>query len=517
MLDNYIAKVRERCLEYKLDPNVIPAFTRMSNEELARIQGEYKERLHIIRLFMEKFLGKSKGIPLLVAVTDDKGNIIEYMGDESLEDTVVNQIGLQKGVQFTEEKAGVNSILAALELQMPVQVIGEDHYYHFLHLTACYSVPLFLQKKVIGTISMMTFLHVANPMIMASLETVVDSIERELDLREQNRYLDEMNQMILEQSKTGYIVLDESGNIVKVNPKAKTILDNIPHQNYSSIRDMEQLGEVHERYEKNGEEIQDYKIILQNETENRTCLVNFFPFQEGTLIQLHDITEYKKTESYIQNAEKLSIIGHLAAGVAHEIKNPLTTLKGFIQLVQENRYSDTYPAIMLKEIERIDQITNEFLVLSRPTVQAKDWYDVRELVKEIGVLLSSFAISKNIEITHSFKDVEPIYCDGNQLKQVFINLVKNSVEAVRNNGRLDITVESPDSESVLIRFVDDGDGFPEHILQRVGQPFLTTKEDGNGLGIMVCKRIVETIHNGKLTINNKQDGGAVVDIILPQT
>ncbi|MGD6834534.1 ATP-binding protein [Sutcliffiella halmapala] len=517
MLDNYIAKVRERCLEYKLDPNVIPAFTRMSNEELARIQGEYKERLHIIRLFMDKFLGKSKGIPLLVAVTDDKGNIIEYMGDESLEDTVVNQIGLQKGVQFTEEKAGVNSILAALELQMPVQVIGEDHYYHFLHLTACYSVPLFLQKKVIGTISMMTFLHIANPMIMASLETVVDSIERELDLREQNRYLDEMNQMILEQSKTGYIVLDESGNIVKVNPKAKTILDKIPHQNYSSIRDMEQLGEVHERYEKNGEEIQDYKIILQNETENRTCLVNFFPFQEGTLIQLHDITEYKKTESYIQNAEKLSIIGHLAAGVAHEIKNPLTTLKGFIQLVQENRYSDTYPAIMLKEIERIDQITNEFLVLSRPTVQAKDWYDVRELVKEIGVLLSSFAISKNIEITHKFKEIKPIYCDGNQLKQVFINLVKNSVEAVRHNGKLDISVESLNPESVLIRFMDDGDGFPEHILQRVGQPFLTTKEDGNGLGIMVCKRIVETIHNGKMSIRNNESGGAVVDIILPQT
>ncbi|MFE7060833.1 ATP-binding protein [Sutcliffiella sp. NPDC057660] len=515
MLDNYIAKVRERCLEYKLDPNVIPVFTRLSNEELARIQGEYKARLHIIRLFMDKFLGKSKGIPLLVAVTDDKGNIIEYMGDESLEDTVVNQIGLQKGVQFTEEKAGVNSVLAALELQMPVQVIGDDHYYQFLHLTACYSVPLFLQKKVIGTISMMTFLHVANPMIMASLETVVDSIERELDLREQNRYLDEMNQMILEQSKTGYIVLDESGSIVKVNPKAKAILDKIP--DYSSIKDILQLREVHEQYKKQDEELQDYEIILQNGTENRTCLVDFFPFQAGTLIQIRDITEYKLTEAYIQNAEKLSIVGHLAAGVAHEIKNPLTTLKGFIQLVQENRYSDTYPAIMLNEIERIDQITNEFLVLSRPTVQAKDWYDVRELVKEIGVLLSSFAISKNIEITHSFKDIEPIFCDANQLKQVFINLVKNSVEAVGHNGRIDITVESPNPESILIRFMDDGDGFPEHILKRMGQPFLTTKEDGNGLGVMVCKRIVETIHNGQLIIHNKQDGGAIVDIILPQT
>ncbi|WP_404347666.1 hypothetical protein LG311_18405 [Sutcliffiella horikoshii] len=514
MLEEYITKMRERCHTNKLDPHVIPTFNSLSDDELSQIQSEYRDTLDIIRLFMNTFLEKSKGIPILVAVTDEKGNIIEYLGDPSLEDTVVNQVGLKKGVQFSEAQAGVNSVLAALDLGIPVQMIGEEHFYYFLHQTACYSVPLYHKNQVVGTISMMTFVQVANPLIMASLETVVDSIQRELNLLEKNRYLDEMNHMVLEQSNTGYIVVEENREIVRINPKARDIL-GLP-QDYESfaIDELMLLSRVHDLYVR-GEVIQDYKIIFQNKHETRTCLVDFFPFQRGTLIQLHDITEYTKTESYIQNAEKLAIVGQMAAGVAHEIKNPLTTLKGFIQLSKEGGPSNAFPEIMLKEIERIDQITNEFLVLSRPTVQRKDWHDVRDLIREIEVLLSSFAIIKNVEILYDFQDVKPIYSDGNQMKQVFINLVKNSVESVEQNGKLTISVRPHGDNHLLVSFNDDGNGFPDQILHRMGQPFLTTKKDGNGLGLMICKRVVEEIHNGKLCIQNNNNGGAVVDIILP--
>ncbi|UAL46906.1 hypothetical protein K7887_18890 [Sutcliffiella horikoshii] len=514
MLEEYITKMRERCHINKLDPLVIPTFNSLSDVELSEIQSEYKDTLAIIRLFMNTFLEKSKGIPILVAVTDEKGNIIEYLGDPSMEDTVVNQVGLKKGVQFSEAQAGVNSVLAALELGIPVQLIGEEHFYYFLHQTACYSVPLYHKNQVVGTISMMTFVQVANPLIMASLETIVDSIQRELNLLEKNRYLDEMNHMVLEQSNTGYIVVEGNREIVRINPKARDIL-GLPHENEPfTINELKLLSRVHDLYVK-GEVIQDYKIIFQNKHETRTCLVDFFSFQRGTLIQLHDITEYTKTESYIQNAEKLAIVGQMAAGVAHEIKNPLTTLKGFIQLSKEGGPSNAFPEIMLKEIERIDQITNEFLVLSRPTVQRKDWHDVRDLIREIEVLLSSFAIIKNVEILYDFQDVKPIYSDGNQMKQVFINLVKNSVESVEQNGKLTISVRPHSENELLVRFTDDGNGFPDQILHRMGQPFLTTKKDGNGLGLMICKRVVEEIHNGKLCIQNNNNGGAVVDIILP--
>ncbi|WP_230501217.1 ATP-binding protein [Sutcliffiella rhizosphaerae] len=462
---------------------------------------------------MNKFLENCQGIPLLVGITDDKANIIEYLGDPSIEDTVVNQLGLSKGVCFAEEQAGINSIAAAINLAMPVQIIGEGHFHDFLKETACYSAPLFHQNKVIGTISLMTFIHVANPLIMASLVTVVDSIQREMDLLEKNRYLDELNHMMLEQSTTGYIVIDSNGTIVKINPKAESFLGVLQCQTCTSIKEISQLSQVYTSYIE-GKSVQDFKIVFQNETDTLTCLVDFFPFQEGTIIQLHDITEYIKTEAYIQNAEKLTIVGQLAAGVAHEIKNPLTTLKGFIQLRAGE--SGTFPEIMLNEINRIDQITNEFLVLSRPTIQEKDWHNLCDLISEIGVLLSSFAITKNVEIIYDFQETMPIYCDGNQLKQVFINLVKNSVEAMGQNGKLIISVKSMEDDQLLIRFKDDGIGFSNQIRKRLGQPFLTTKKSGNGLGLMVCKRIVETIHNGEIQIGNAKNGGAVVDIILPR-
>jgi signal transduction histidine kinase len=512
MLDNYIAKVRKRCLEQNLDPNVIPTFTRISQEELLEIKEEYKDTLKIIKSFMIKFLGKIKGIPLMVAVTDNKGNFIEYLGDESLKDTVVNQIGMREGVQFATEEVGTSSIVAAIDLKQSVQLIGTDHYHYFLHQTACYTAPLFIRGNLIGTISIMTFLDHASPMIRASLETLVDSIERELALLEQNRYLDEMNEMILNQSSTGYIVLDESGRIEKVNPRACSILKaRITH-----IKEIDTLYQLHQQFAE-GKVIRGKKLVLQGTNENITCLVDYFDFNDGGLIQLHDISEYNKTESYIQNAEKLSILGQLAAGVAHEIKNPLTTLKGFIQLIQENRFSESYTTVMLNEIKRIDQITNEFLVLSRPTVQAKQLYDIQQLFGELEVLLSSFAIPKNIQIDRSIAEIPAIYCDANQLKQVFINIVKNSVEVLSYNGKILISVQPYTSSEILIRFEDDGSGFPQHILHKVGQPFITTKENGNGLGIMICKRIVEAIHSGSLKVYNSTNGGAVVDIILPHS
>ncbi|MEB1808924.1 MAG: hypothetical protein LPK26_16820 [Bacillaceae bacterium] len=512
MLKDYLTEVKARCLEYDLNPNELPSFDQISTEELTAVQQKYTDTLAVINEFINKFLKKTKGIPLLVTVTDDKGTFIEYMGDESLSATIVEQAGLQKGIQFTEKKAGVSSVLAAIELNRPVQVLGADHYHHFLHSAACYSVPLYVNERLIGTVSIMTFLDFAHPMILTTLESVVDSIQRELDLREENQYLDQMNQMMLEQSNIGYIVIDEKGKVVKVNPKANSFLSRMQKE-CRYIQEIEPLNDLYNQF-KEGKTIQDYEVVIQNH-KNIICLADYFIFQEGCLIQLHDITEYKKTEAYIQNSEKLSLVGQLAAGVAHEIKNPLTTLKGFIQLMQQNLYNEAYTPVMLKEIERINEIANEFLVLSRPTVLSKEQYDIRKLFVEMDVLLSSLAITKNIEFRQNFKETPRIYCDGNQLKQVIINLFKNSVEALDQNGQIDLTLQPYDSQNILIRIEDNGPGFPEQIIHKLGQPFVTTKESGNGLGFMVCKRIIETIHMGQLNIYNKENGGAVVDMILP--
>ncbi|MDT8862567.1 ATP-binding protein [Alkalihalobacillus sp. MEB130] len=513
MLEAYIAEVKERCARCGVDPMVIPILQKVTAEELEEIRMEYKETLEVVSFFMNKFLSKSEGIPLMVTVTDTKGTFIEYIGDKSLEKTVVQATGLQKGIRFTEDKAGVSSVLAAIELEEPVQLLGTDHYHQFLHSAACYSAPLHVNGTLKGTISMMTFMDYAHPMILTSLETVVDSIQRELDLRERNRYLDHMNQMVLEQSTIGYIVIDKSGKIVTTNPKARALLPGLG-QEVHFLQDIESFEEIRDQIE-HGQSINDYEIVICD-SQTSICLVDCFPFLEGSLLQLYDITEYKQTEAYIQDAEKLTILGQLAAGVAHEIKNPLTSIKGFIQMIQEKRYHESFTPILLQEIERINQITNEFLTLSRPTVLSKDWYAIHTLFAEIDVLLSSLALPKNVEFVKNFDDVPLIYCDGNQLKQVFINLFKNCVEAVGHNGIITVSVQVSSQETIVIRFEDDGQGFPDHILTKVGQPFVTTKKGGNGLGLMVSKRIVESTHEGNLCIyNNRGSGSAVVELVFP--
>ncbi|KHF39963.1 ATP-binding protein [Halalkalibacter okhensis] len=511
-MDKYIAEVKARCKKLGLDPNEVPSFTRVTEYELTRIEEKYHTTLSVIRLFIRKFLKKTKGTPLLVTVTDNLGTFIEYLGDESLEQTIVHQIGMQKGIQFTENKAGVSSVLAAIELEKPIQLLGADHYHSFLQTAACYSVPLYVNHKLIGTISVMTFLDYAHPMILTTLETVVDSIASELDLREQNHYLDKMNQMMLEQSTTGYIVIDNDGTIMNVNPKAKSILPKV-QLNSNSIYEIEPFNHLYNHF-KSGQKIRSYEVMIHH-SSNIVCLVDYFPFLGGGLIQLQDITEYKKTEAYIQDAEKLSILGQLAAGIAHEIKNPLTTLKGFIQLIQEKNYNESFTPIMIKEIERINQITNEFLDLSRPTVLSKEAYDIQKIFQELEVFLSSLALPKNIEFSQTYHGNTNIYCDSNQLKQVFINIFKNCVEAVDHNGKVHLTVRPYDSHNLLIRFEDNGEGFPKHILNKMGQPFVTTKKHGHGLGVMVCKRIVETVHFGQLRMYNN-DNGAVIDVVLPR-
>ncbi|GAE25580.1 sensor histidine kinase [Halalkalibacter wakoensis JCM 9140] len=462
-----------------MDPSKIPSFSKVTAEELAKMEMEYNEMIVVIHFFIKKFLEKSKGIPLLVSVTDQNGVFIESIGDKSMKDTMVHHAGLQKGIQFTEEKAGVSSVLAAIELNRPIQLLGSDHYHHFLHSAACYSVPLSVNNKLKGTISVMTFLNYAHPMILTSLETVVDSIQRELDLREQNRYLDQINQMMLEKSTIGYIVIEKNGHIITANPKAKSLMPALEKKG-QFIHDIKEFHDIQEFIEQ-GNSLNDYEMVLRN-PQTSICLVDCFPFLEGSLIQLYDISEYKKTESYIQDAEKLSILGQLAAGVAHEIKNPLTTLKGFIQLIQENQYDESFTPVLLKEIERINHITNEFLNLSRPTVNAKDWYVMSKLFTELEVILSSLALPKNIDFVLNLEDVPAMYCDGNQLKQVFINLFKNSVEAVEQNGVISISVQLASAQSIRIRFEDNGEGFPNEILTKAGQPFVTTKQGGNGLG-----------------------------------
>lgn len=233
------------------------------------------------------------------------------------------------------------------------------------------------------------------------------------------------------------------------------------------------------------------------------------------VVMARDISERKKVEELIRKSEKLSVVGKLAAGVAHEIRNPLTSIKGFIQLLQKGEENPSYYDIIHSEICRLDDIVGGFLTFARLQGPQMNEVDIKVLLEEIIQLFEKQNTFKNVNIVQTYC-AESIWvqCDKNQMKQIFINIVKNAVEAMPNGGVLKIHLLKGESESIQIRFVDEGCGISEERMEHIGEPFFSTKEKGTGLGLMISKKIVEE-HGGTISIESKINQGTTVEINLP--
>ncbi|GBF12113.1 sporulation kinase A [Tepidibacillus sp. HK-1] len=234
-------------------------------------------------------------------------------------------------------------------------------------------------------------------------------------------------------------------------------------------------------------------------------------------IVARDIFERKRAEEMIRKSEKLSAISQLAAGIAHEIRNPLTSLKGFTQILQSGATEkEEYYQIMLSELKRIETIISELLMLAKPQEIQLQKKSVEELLQHVITLLGSEAIMANVEIVTDFEsDLPMIRCEENQLKQVFINLLKNAIEAMPDGGKIMIKLNRVENTNeILVSFIDEGQGIPEQLLSKLGEPFYTTKEKGTGLGLMVSHRIIKN-HQGRMEFKSKQGLGTMVHIFLP--
>ncbi|MDR7002105.1 PAS domain S-box protein [Neobacillus niacini] len=240
-------------------------------------------------------------------------------------------------------------------------------------------------------------------------------------------------------------------------------------------------------------------------------------FQNETAVHLivRDIAERKRTQELLLNSEKLSVAGQLAAGIAHEVRNPLTAIKGFLQLMDsEENYNQSYFKIIGSEINRIELILSELLTLAKPQDMKVKENNLKQLLEHVKSLIDTQAIMKNIEVEIVFQSkVDTIICDENQLKQVFINILKNSIEAMPNGGNITITVEECCTKKIRLLFKDTGEGIPPHIIKRIGEPFISTKEKGTGLGLMISKQIIEN-HKGNLHFWNTESG-TNIEVILP--
>lgn len=218
----------------------------------------------------------------------------------------------------------------------------------------------------------------------------------------------------------------------------------------------------------------------------------------------------------LHQKEKLAFIGQMAAATGHEIRNPLSSLKGFTQL-QNERYPNTndYYPIMIQEIDRINSIVDDLMYLGKPR---KIHFEKESIEEIIGYTLSitrQQAESQGVMVeTFMEGPLPPLDCDGKQLKQVFINLIKNAIEAMPVGGGIKIKIKVLKENKINISIQDEGCGIDDKDILNLGEPFYTTKKDGTGLGLMVTSQIIND-HNGVLKIESNLGEGTKINVVLP--
>ncbi|MCL7747723.1 ATP-binding protein [Halalkalibacter alkaliphilus] len=239
--------------------------------------------------------------------------------------------------------------------------------------------------------------------------------------------------------------------------------------------------------------------------------------REEYFLLVRDISEQKENQSKLQHFEQLSLLGELAAGIAHEIRNPITSLKGFLQLIDSTEAKSTpYTKIMLSEIERINLIVSELLFLGKPKELSIKKHNLFEIIEMVVTLTKTQAIIYNIDIKLQMETAlkkEMVKCDESKLKQVFINILRNAIEAMKHEGIITINV-SRKHDFIEIAIIDQGKGIPKKKLANIGKQFYTTKENGTGLGLMISNHIIEE-HGGSLSLESEEGKGTTVQISLP--
>ncbi|MFF2752289.1 ATP-binding protein [Psychrobacillus sp. NPDC058041] len=240
------------------------------------------------------------------------------------------------------------------------------------------------------------------------------------------------------------------------------------------------------------------------------------------LTEVHDESEKMSMKKRLDHSESLSTLGQLAASIAHEIRNPMTSLKGFTQLLYKTANEDgkRYLAVINDELQRMEEILTEFLQVSKPTNYKFCYFEMKDLIQEVVNFMAPQALLKNINLSINYGDTKEseISGDRSQLKQVFMNAIKNAIEAMPMGGNINVNIaegrDIQDNSFLCVSVEDQGYGIEEKNLEKIFNPFFSTKTGGTGLGLPHIYKVIES-HGGTIEVDSSVGKGTVFKFILP--
>ncbi|MFD1435182.1 ATP-binding protein [Kroppenstedtia eburnea] len=328
----------------------------------------------------------------------------------------------------------------------------------------------------------------------------------------------------------GIVLLDSTLRVTEINPAACRIFgvnrDDLCGQEmkrlFLRLEGGEGVDELEDRIRRR-EPFRDIPASWILEGVPQVVTVDYeIAFESGgeSFLTINDITRNHLLDLKVRQTDRLAMIGQMAAGTAHEIRNPLTSIRGFLQVIRHtldergDLKGQGYAEIMLREIDRINHLLGEFLLMGKPRNVKKRRVELDHSLRELLPIIENEAILHNIEVRYlpGLKDIPPVWADPELLKQVVLNLCKNGIEAMGEGGLLQLRL-SGDEERLILEVEDHGPGIPDSEINLIFDPFYTTKENGTGLGLAVSKQIIEDI-GGEIQVSSGE-AGSIFSVILP--
>ncbi|NOX17175.1 MAG: PAS domain S-box protein [Chlorobi bacterium] len=405
-------------------------------------------------------------------------------------------------------------------------------------------VPLRMKEKIIGIMGAdklrsggeITEVDISSLQILANQASrVIETTRLYQELVEQRNFVED----ILKYMSNGIISVDSNGIITSVNKAAENILGlakkNVVGETAKEAlsRFGDVINEIEETYVREGS-FNKYDIELNVAGRKKYFAINVSPIvgnrenRQGAIIVIQDITEKREFDSQVQRMERLASLGRLAAGLAHEIRNPLTGISLFLDDLHDRTSNDEETAAVilqaLNEVERLENLVNELLDYASPRKNDFQEVDLNKLLNSILNLLTKQLSKNKIELTTEFCESPKISADKEKLKQAFLNVLLNAVQAMPAGGKLKATTECGKNLDMLpelnkkkflvVTIEDSGDGIREENLSKIFDPFFTNRADGTGLGLSITHSIIDE-HKGKIFIEKSSLGGAKFIIALP--
>lgn len=339
---------------------------------------------------------------------------------------------------------------------------------------------------------------------------------------------------ILQQMDSAVVLFDESGVLSFINVEAAKLLQ-IPRKRLAGCTILELFRHPMIARDKRKLLIRTYRETIQRrkryheitDRHGRTYMVTLTYGEQmdgDYLFTIKDVSDFKRIEQTAVQNDKLAILGKIAAAIAHEIRNPLTSIRGFIQLLRPHLVQlgkEEYARIILAEIDRANDIIFEFLNSSKPTAPLTSQVPISSLLREVVLLIESDALMRgctiDLEDEHE-SATKVVAIDAKQIKQVILNMMRNALEAIREidhlrKGRIAIS-SRVEGRYVAICIQDNGAGMDERTLERLFDPFFTTKDEGTGLGLSVSYRIIRN-HGGSIEVDSVKGEWTEFIIRLP--